>query len=331
MAATTPDDSHDDGAQGRRPARRPGPARPAEDAAELAATGGALITAIVAQRWNEANRSWWQRRIGAAPFRQGREEMTVRAGALLGGTLTYLLALGATEGLRRLHDRSREREVARNIGRILLAAATAPDGSVPDEARFIVETALTGLGVSARTSKRWLAEPRPGTISDLGPCPLPEPLLSAVAVIAFSAMAEAASPDEAFRQAPTLLRRLGLARPAAEAKACEIRDEYQATYLVLSDLAGRLRPEPTRRPRRLRPPVARMTAVGAAVHRRNPNEADRQVTRQAMVTLLRYGTRATVNAGLPVHPAVRAAVRLVAQFLGEEVDAPERELPEPAT
>jgi hypothetical protein len=255
------------------------------------------------------------------PFRQSREEMVVRVGALLGGTLTYLLALGATEGLHRLHDRRQRREVARSVGQILAAAATAPDGSVPDEARFIVETALMGLGVSAKTSKRCLAEPRPGKISDLGACPLPEPLLSAVAVIAFSAMAEAAGPDEAVRQAPALLRRMGLARPAAEARAREILDDYNSTYLVLSDLAARLRPETPPRPRRLRPPVARMITIGAAVHQRNPNEVDRQVNRQAMATLLRYGTRATVNAGVPMHPAARAAVRLVGQFLGEEAPA----------
>jgi hypothetical protein len=321
MAAITPDDSRDDSGQDRRPARPPGSARSADDIAELAATGGALVTALVAQRWNEAGRSWWQRRIGAMPLRQAREETVVRIGALLGGTLTYLLATGATEGLHRLHDRKQQRAVVRSVAQILTAAATAPDGSVPAEASLIVETALMGLGVSARTRKRLLAGPRPGPVSDLGACPLPEPLLSTVAVIAFSAMVEAADSDEAFAQTPVLLRRMGLARPAAEAKASEIRDDYNSTYLVLSDLAARLRPEKPERHRRLRPPVARMTAVGAVVHQRNPSEVSRQLTRQAAVTLLRYGTRATVSAGVPLHPAVRATARLVAQILGEETPA----------
>jgi hypothetical protein len=192
---------------------------------------------------------------------------------------------------------------------------------VPDEASFVVETALMGMGVSAKTRKRLLAEPRPATISDLGACPLPEPLLSAVAVIAFNAMAEATSQDEALRQTPALLRRMGLARPAAETRAREILDDYNNTYLVLSDLAAQLRPETPERPRRLRPPVARMTAVGAAVSDRNPNEAQRQVTRQAGVTLLRHGIRVAVNAGTPMPPAVLGAVRLIGQFLGEEVPA----------
>src|SRR6201996_8686277 len=192
MAAISPDDGRDDSGPDRRPARPLDSADSAEGVAELAAAGGALVTAVIAQRWNEASRSWLQRRIGALPLRQAREETIVRVGALLGGTLTYLLAVGAAEGLHRRRDRKQQRDVARSVARILLTAATAPDGSMPAEAGFIVETALMGLGVSARTRKRLLAEPPPGQISELGPCPLPEPLLTTVAVIAFSAMAEAA-------------------------------------------------------------------------------------------------------------------------------------------
>ncbi|MGC1754945.1 MAG: hypothetical protein WA805_17785, partial [Trebonia sp.] len=107
------------------------------------------MTAIVVQRWNEANRTWLQRWIGAPPYRQTREEVTVRAGALLGGTLAYLLVTGATQGLRRLQDRNGQREIARSICRILRVAATAPDGSMPEEAGFIVESALISTGVGA--------------------------------------------------------------------------------------------------------------------------------------------------------------------------------------
>jgi hypothetical protein len=321
MTAISPDGDRDDAAHGQLSAYPLALVRPEEDIAELAAAGGALVTALVAQRWNEAGRSWLQRRIGAMPPRQAREEITVRVGALLGGTLTYLLAIGATEGLHRLRDRKQQREMARRVCQVLGVAATAPDGSVPVEASLVVETALMGMGVGAKTRQRLLAEPRPARISDLGACPLPEPLLSAVAVIAFNAMAEATNPDEAFRQTPVLLRRMGLARPTAETKAREILDDYNNTYLVLSALAARLQPETPQRPRRLRPPVAQMTAVGAVVNDRNPDEVRRQVTRQAVVTLVRHGIRATVSAGTPMHPAVLGAVRLVGQFLGEEVPA----------
>jgi hypothetical protein len=327
VEAISPGEGHADSAADRLPAYpagSAGPARPArseEDAAGLAAACGALVTAIVAQRWNEANRTWLQRRIGASRSRQTREEVTVRVGALLGGTLACLLVSGATEGLRRLQDRNGRREVARSICRILGAAATAPDGSVPEEASFIVESALISMGVGARTRQRLLAEPRPASVSDLGPCPLPEPLLSAVAVIAFTAMAEATSPDDALRQMPALLRRMGLARPAAETKAGEILDEYTSTYLVLSDLSAQLRTEAPERPFRVRLPVSTMMAVGEAINAHSTNELNRQVTRQAMVTLLRRGIRATASSGIPLHPAASTVIRVAGQFLGEEVPA----------
>lgn len=321
MEAISPGKGRTDSADDRLPAYPDGSARSQEDAAGLAAAGGALVTAIVAQRRNEASRTWLQRRIGASPSRHIREEVTVRAGALLGGTLAYLLVTGATQGLRRLRDRNERREVTRSICRILRAAATAPDGSMPEEAGFIVESTLIGMGAGARRRKRLLAEPRPASVSDLGACPLPEPLLSAVAVIAFAAMAEATSPEDAVRQMPALLRRMGLARPAAETKAGEILDEYTGTYLVLSGLSARLRTEAPERPFRVRLPVSTMMAVGEGVSARNANELNRQVTRQAMATLLRRGIRATVSSGVPLSPAASTVIRVAGQFLGEEVPA----------
>jgi hypothetical protein len=177
------------------------------------------------------------------------------------------------------------------------------------------------MGVAARTRKRLLAEPRPASVSDLGACPLPEPLLSAVAIIAFAAMAEATSPGDAARQMPALLRRMGLARPTADTKAGEILDEYTSTYLVLSDLSAQLRTEAPQRPFRVRLPVATMMALGEAINARNANELNRQVTRQAMATLLRRGIRATVSSGIPLHPAASTVIRVVGKFLDEELPA----------
>ena len=321
MEAISPGEGRTDSAGDRLPAHPASSVRPHEDAAGLAAAGGALVTAVAAQRWNEAHRTWLQRRIGAPQSRQTREEVTVRAGALLGGTLACLLVTGATEGLRRLQDRSGRREVARSVCQILGAAATAPEGSMPQEASFIVESALIGMGVGAKTRKRLLAGPRPASVSDLGACPLPEPLLSPVAVIAFTAMAEASSPQDAARQMPALLRRMGLARPAAETKAREILDEYTSTYLVLSDLSAQLRSEAPERPFRVRLPVSAMLAVGEAINARNGNELHRQVTRQAMATILRHGIRATVSSGIPLHPAASNVIRVAGQLLGEEAPA----------
>ena len=321
MDAISRGEDRTDSAEERLPVYPAGSARSHEDAAGLAAAGGALVTAIAAQRWNEAHRTWLQRRIGAPPSRQTREEVTVKAGALLGGTLACLLVTGATQGLRRLQDRSGQREVARSVCRILGAAATAPDGSMPGEARLIVESALISMGVGAKARHRLLAEPRPASVSNLGACPLPEPLLSAVAVIAFTAMAEAASPQDAVRQMPALLRRMGLARPTAETKARQILDEYTSTYLVLSDLTAQLRTEAPQRPFRVCLPVSTMMAVSDGINARNTNELNRQVTRQAIATLLRRGIRATVSSGIPLHPAASTVIRVAGQFLGEEAPA----------
>jgi hypothetical protein len=321
VEAISPGGGHTDGADDRLPAYPVGSARLQEDAADVAAAGGALVTAIAARRWNEAHRTWFQRWIGASPSRQTREEVTVRAGALLGGTLAYLLVTGAMEGLRRFQDRRGQREVARSVCQILGAAATAPDGSMPGEASFIVESALISMGVGARARSRLLAEPRPVSVSDLGACPLPEPVLSAVAVIAFTAMAEATSPDDAARQMPALLRRMGLARPAAETKARQILDEYTSTYLVLSGLSAQLRTETPDRPFRVRLPVSTMMTVSDGINAHNTNELNRQVTRQAIATLLRRGIRATARSGIPLHPAASTAIRVAGQFLGDEVPA----------
>ncbi len=64
-----------------------------------------------------------------------------------------------------------------------------------------------------------------------------------------------------------------------------------------------------------------MMAVGEGINARNTNELNRQVTRQAMATLLRRGIRATVSSGIPLHPAASTLIRVAGQFLGEEVPA----------
>ena len=85
MEAISPGTGHADSAADRLPAHPADSARSQEDAAGLAAVGGALVTAVVAQRWNKAGRTWLQRRIGASPSRQTREEVTVRQAHSSGG------------------------------------------------------------------------------------------------------------------------------------------------------------------------------------------------------------------------------------------------------
>ena len=143
-------------------------------------------------------------------------------------------------------------------------------------------------------------------MTGLGAGPLPEPLPSAVAVIAFTAMAEAASPDAAVRQVPALLRRMGPARPAAGTKAGEILDEYASTYLVPPGLSAQLPTGAPQRPFRVRLPLSTMMAVGEGINARTTNE----LNRQAMATLLRRGIRATASSGIPPHPAASTVIRV---------------------
>ena len=58
-----------------------------------------------------------------------------------------------------------------------------------------------------------------------------------------------------------------------------------------------------------------MMAVGEGINARNTNELNRQVTRQAMATLLRRGIRATVSSGIPLHPAASTVIRVVGTSL----------------
>ena len=83
------------------------------------------------------------------PPRQAREEIAVRVGALLGGTLT-LLAIRATEGLHRLHDRNRQRVVDSLMPLPRFARGRCHrilHGSVPGTVSSVIETALMGMGV----------------------------------------------------------------------------------------------------------------------------------------------------------------------------------------
>ena len=62
-----------------------------------------------------------------------------------------------------------------------------------------------------------------------------------------------------------------------------------------------------------------MMAAGEAINARNPGELNRQVTRQAMATLLRRGIRATVSSGIPLHPAASTVIRVACQFPDQEL------------
>jgi hypothetical protein len=158
-------------------------------------------------------------------------------------------------------------------------------------------------------------------ISDLEPFPLQGELLDVVPMIAFSAMAEATGPDGAAGRMPSLLRRIGLPRPTAEAMAERLREEYSSKHMILSGYyAGLASPAPDRSiPLRL--PVSEITAVTESVIARNPNELARQDVRQTIAMLILRGIRATLASGARLNPRALTAVRVIAQFFGEELPA----------
>ena len=293
----------------------------------VAGVAVAFASAIAIQRRNEAKRPRLQRWVGALPHRRAREDFTVRTGALVAGTLAHLLVAGAMTGVQRYQDRKARIGDARMICQIVGVAARAPDGSISADSRVILESALKGTGLGDRIRNRLLAEPIPMAISDLEPFPLQGELLEVVPMIAFSAMAEATSPDEAAGRMPSLLRRIGLPRPTAEAMAERLMEEYNSTHMILSDYYARLTSPAPDRSIPLHLPVSEITAVTESVIARNPDELARQDTRQTFAALILRGIRATLVSDARLNPRALTAVRMIAEFFGEEVPA----LPGPIT
>jgi hypothetical protein len=344
MAAKTSEDARDDGTDDPLAADCAGRDHAGQDAALVSVSGttgnsrrfppvdpaaappiagvaAALGSAIAIQRRNEAKRSRLQRWAGAFPHRRAQEDFTVRTGALVAGTLAHLLVAGAMTGVQRYRDRKARIGDARMICQIVGVAARAPDGSISADSRVVLESALKGTSLGDRSRNRLLAEPLPMAISDLEPCLLQGELLEVVPMIAFSAMAEATDPDEAAGRMPSLLRRIGLPRPTAEAMAEKLLEEYKSRHMILSGYYARLASPVPGRPVPLHLPVSEITAVTESVIARNPNELARQDTRQTFATLIVRGIRATLVPGVRLNPRALTAVRVIAQFFGEEVPA----------
>jgi hypothetical protein len=290
-------------------------------ASQVAGVAAAFASAIAIQRRNEARRPRLQRWVGALPHRRAQEDFTVRTGALVAGTLAHLLVAGAMTGVQRYQDRKARIGDARMICQIVGVAARAPDGSISADSRVVLESALKGTGLGDRIRDRLLAEPIPMAISDLEPFSLQDELLEVVPMIAFSAMAEATDPDEAVGRMPSLLRRIGLPRPTAEAMAERLMEEYNSKHMILSGYYARLTCPAPDRSIPLHLPVSEITAVTESVIARNPNELARQDTRQTFATLILRGIRATLVTGVRLNPRALTAIRMIAQFFGEEIPA----------
>ena len=290
-------------------------------AGQVAGVAAAFASAIAIQRRNEAKRPRLQRWVGALPHRRAREDFTVRTGALVAGTLAHLLVAGAMTGVQRYQDRKARIGDARMICQIVGVAARAPDGSISADSRVVLESALKGTGLGDKIRNRLLAEPLPMAVSDLEPFPLQGELLEVVPMIAFSAMAEATDPDEAAVRMPSLLRRIGMPRPTAEAMTQRLIEEYNSKHMILSGYYARLTSPAPGRPIPLHLPVSEITTVTESVIARNPNELARHDTRQTFATLILRGIRATLVPGVRLNPRALIAIRMITQFFGEEIPA----------
>ena len=118
---------------------------------------------------------------------------------------------------------------------------------------------------------------------------------------------------------PSLLRRIGLPRPTAEAMAERLMEEYNSKHMMLSGYYARLTaPAAGPGPVPLHLPVPGITAVTESVIARNPDELARQDIRQTFAALILRGIRATLVSDARLNPRALTAVRMIAEFFGEE-------------
>jgi hypothetical protein len=198
----------------------------------------------------------------------------------------------------------------------------AADGSMTEESRLIFQGAMEGTGLTRADLRRLEAEPLPASVSDLESCALQEPLLSAVVTVAFSAMAAASSATEAVQRIPALLVRLGLPRPTAEAAARRCLDDYTDARVVLSDHYPLLRPEAAGTIPQFRLPLSQTVAAAQVAIACNPDEQARHASRKTAASVVRHGTRAALDSGIPLAPALGIVVRLADRLLGQQPAVP---------
>ena len=336
MAARTSEDGRDDGTGDPLAPGRAGRDHAGEDAAQLSAAGttgnprrfrpadpaaapqvagvaAALASAIAIQRRNEARRPRLARWAGALPHRRAREDFTVRTGALVAGTLAHLLVAGAMTGVQRYQDRKARIGDARMICQIVGVAARAPDGSIPADSRVVLESALKGTGLGDTTRNRLLAEPLPMAISDLEPFPLQGELLERGPRGRVQRHGRGNQPDEAAGRMPSLLRRIGLPRPTAEAMAERLMEEYNSKHMILSGYYARLTATASEQAGPDSSASPGITAVTESSMAGHP-DGWRQDIRQTFAALILRGPRATLVSDARLNPRALTAVRMISQF-----------------
>lgn len=287
-----------------------------------AAVAGSFVAATLIKQKKEASRSGIQRIFGASPKRQAAEQLTIMVGSQIAGGAASLAATAAISGVQWHRDRKTRLANARIIRQVIGVAAMAADGSMTEESRLIFQGAMEGTGLTRADLGRLEAEPLPASVSDLESCALQEPLLSAVVTVAFSAMAAASSATEAVQRIPALLVRLGLPRPTAEAAARRCLDDYTDARVVLSDHYPLLRPEAAGTIPQFRLPLSQTVAAAQVAIACNPDEQARHAGRKTAASAVRHGTRAALDSGIPLAPALGIVLRLADRLLGQQPAVP---------
>ena len=294
----------------------------AENLSRGAGAAGAFVAAALIKQRKEASRPRIQRMFGASPRRRAGEQLTIMVGSQIAGGAAAVAATGAVAGTQWYRDRKARLASARIIRQVIGAAAMTPDGVMTEESELIFRGAMAGTGVAGADLRRLEGVPLPASVRDLEPCALREPLLTAVATVAFSAMAAANGETEAARRMPALLLRLGLPRPTAEAAAARFLEDYVSARVVLSDHYRLLRPEASGTRPRLELPLPETLAAAQLAMAIHPGEQARLASRRVLTAVIGQGARAVLDSRIPLAPAVHTAVRLASQLSRQQTPVP---------
>ena len=294
----------------------------AENLSRGAGAAGAFVAAALIKQRKEASRPRIQRMFGASPRRRAGEQLTIMVGSQIAGGAAAAAATGAVAGTQWYRDRKARLASARIIRQVIGAAAMNPDGVMTEESELIFRAAMAGTGAARADLRRLEGVPLPASVSDLEPCALREPLLTAVATVAFSAMAAANGETEAARRMPALLLRLGLPRPTAEAAAARFLEDYAGARVVLSDHYRLLRPEATGTRPRLELPLPETVAAAQLAIAIHPGEQARLTSRRVLMAVIGQGAQAILDSRIPLAPGVHTAVRVASQLSRQQTPAP---------
>ena len=283
----------------------------------------ARVTASRIREQQENNRTWFEQTFFVSKRKRAQEQEELRKGSEIAGVLA---STAAGAGLRWADGVLARRDLsgsARIIRRVIGVAALGPDGCLTEAGEVILLGAVDGFGLSNGARTQLEAEPLPRNVGELRNCALQEPVLSAVASIAFSAMAASTGTADAARRMPALLLRLGMPVPTAQAATRAAMNEYIGARMVLTDHYQVLQSAVIGTALQLRLPMAHIVAAAERVIACNPYEEARQANRRELTALIRTGARlAALDSSTPAGPAMSIALSTFGFLIPQQAQAP---------